>query len=128
MTNLSNIKKKKVTFSKEPKSILKKTTIPNVNTSKQNINQTKITKYTKRKPVVKKKTNKNKNKQFSSYRKTKTKYYKSKKKTNLKKYLVNTNIINKDTKSPNKLIDDLFQICYNNNINVIKYPRFKYNN
>jgi len=125
MTNLSNIKKNKVTFLKEPKSILKKTTMPNVNIKKNN--QTKITKYTKRKPIVKKKTNKNKTKKFSSYKKSKTKFYKSKKKTNLKKYLVNTNIINKDTKSPDKLIDDLFQICYNNNINIIKYPRFKYN-
>ena len=67
-------------------------------------------------------------KKFNSIKKCgKQKYYKNKKKKNLKNYLVNSKIINDNTKCPDKLIDDLFQICYNNNINIIKYPRFKYN-
>ena len=121
MNNLSTLKKnkKRVTFRKEIKPILKKTTLPfdNKNQIKKSF----------RKVIKKPKKSKTNIKKYSAYKPKKVKQYRSKKKTNLKKYLVKTKIIDTNTKSPDKLIDDLFQICYNNNINVIKYPRFKYN-
>lgn len=119
MNNLSTLKKnkKRVTFRKEIKPILKKTTLPFDNKNKKSV----------RKVIKKPKKSNTTTKKYSAYKPKKVKQYRSKKKANLKKYLVKTKIIDTNTKSPDKLIDDLFQICYNNNINVIKYPRFKYN-
>jgi len=112
-----NNKKKVYKYTKELKPILKKTTT---------LPEERIIKSKKKIPK-KNISVKSKNKKFSSYKSKKSKHFKSKKKENIKKYLVKSNVIDKNTKSPDKLVDDLFQICYKDNIKIIKYPKFKYN-
>ena len=129
-------KYKKVSFNKKNNKIIfydKSKTLPlSIDKESKKINNnfhSKSKKLIENKSKKKVKNNKSKYKKlkFTSYKNKKLRKYRSKKKNNLKKYLVKTNIINEKTKSPEKLVDDLFQICYNNNINVIKYPQFKYN-
>ena len=117
-------KKRVYSTNKKIKPILKKTSLKTTTLPFDRINRTKKkSKYIKKTNVK----SKVKSKKFTSYRKKKSKHFKSKKKDNIKNYLVKTKIIDKNTKSPDKLVDDLFQICYKDNIKISKYPKLKYN-
>ena len=130
-----NDKKKVYYITKQNKSILKNNNISQTTTKNIKSKTKKTTlpydrinnKSIKNKKNIKNNKSKVKTKKFTSYRKKKSKHFKSTKKNNIKKYLIKTKIINENTKSPDKLVDDLFQICYKDKIKVTKYPKYKYN-